>query len=616
MPPGLHALGRRAQQLELQLGQRLRRASAGRVAAPGRRAPSTAHRRARGRTRSRRGRGDRRSRPARSARCPVRAPRRGPDAPRPRSPRPRASPSCRPAPRTRRGSARPAGSRRRARPAATPGSSPASAPDRRGRRHTRPARRSARPTGSAARTSSAGGSFCARISSSASSWPKSRSQTSAIQSGYESFSGPSGSDATSPLNPWASRRMTAFVNGTARSSPAARTSSTASSVTACAGLVGPGELVRAEPQRGDHRRVELPHRPLAELLDAVVDRSGPAAPSRTRAAARARGRGRRAPRRPTRARDRRTRPRRTRAARPRRRPGAPARSPQAAQKLVVAHARGGPRAEPRPGTNRPSSRCARQTVTRRSWSDRPGADVRRQRPHAAAPRRRDRPGRARGRPARSSRRTWRPPPAAARTPARRRRTPSSSRAAISAHRSYTSPASSSAERERLLRGDRPAVELGDRAVDRHPGRLVAGEDRPLDRRGAAPARQERRMDVQPQRPVEQRRRDVEPVRADDDDRRRRTRRGSSGRSGWSTGMPRRLAASLAGGAASFGRGPAAHRAASAGRATSCAPASRSRTSAPNAAVAATAMRMPLSGGRRAAAGRRAPACGARRRCGR
>ena len=67
--------------------------------------------------------------------------------------------------------------------------------------------------------------------------------------------------------------MTAFVNGTARSSPAARTSSTASSTTACDGLVGPGELVGAEPQRRDHRRVELPHRPLAELLDAVVDRA-------------------------------------------------------------------------------------------------------------------------------------------------------------------------------------------------------------------------------------------------------------------------------------------------------------------------------------------------------
>ena len=66
--------------------------------------------------------------------------------------------------------------------------------------------------------------------------------------------------------------MTAFVNGTARSRRAARTSSTASSTTACSGLVGERELVGAEPQRGAHRRVELAHRPLAELLDAEVER--------------------------------------------------------------------------------------------------------------------------------------------------------------------------------------------------------------------------------------------------------------------------------------------------------------------------------------------------------
>ena len=41
-----------------------------------------------------------------------------------------------------------------------------------------------------------------------------------------------------------------------------------------------------------------------------------------------------------------------------------------------------------------------------------------------------------------------------------------------------------------------------------PGLLVAGEDRALDRRGAAPARQQRRVHVQPERPLEQPRRDV------------------------------------------------------------------------------------------------------------
>ena len=38
-------------------------------------------------------------------------------------------------------------------------------------------------------------------------------------------------------------------------------------------LVGPGELVGAEPKRGSHRRVELAHGPLAELLDPEVDRA-------------------------------------------------------------------------------------------------------------------------------------------------------------------------------------------------------------------------------------------------------------------------------------------------------------------------------------------------------
>ena len=46
-----------------------------------------------------------------------------------------------------------------------------------------------------------------------------------------------------------------------------------SSTTACSGLVGERELVGAEAQRRPHRRVELPHRPLAELLDAEVDRA-------------------------------------------------------------------------------------------------------------------------------------------------------------------------------------------------------------------------------------------------------------------------------------------------------------------------------------------------------
>src|SRR5262249_19166864 len=53
------------------------------------------------------------------------------------------------------------------------------------------------------------------------------------------------------------------------------------------------------------------------------------------------------------------------------------------------------------------------------------------------------------------------------------------------------------DREGLLRRDRAGVERLDRAVDRDARLLVAGEDRPLHWRRSAPAREERRMDVQP-----------------------------------------------------------------------------------------------------------------------
>ena len=66
--------------------------------------------------------------------------------------------------------------------------------------------------------------------------------------------------------------MTAFVNGTARSSRARRTSSTDSFDRRVRRRVGVAELVRAEPQRRAHRRIELPHRPPAERLDRVVER--------------------------------------------------------------------------------------------------------------------------------------------------------------------------------------------------------------------------------------------------------------------------------------------------------------------------------------------------------
>ena len=69
------------------------------------------------------------------------------------------------------------------------------------------------------------------------------------------------------------------------------------------------------------------------------------------------------------------------------------------------------------GTNAPSSRRARQIVTRRPCERRPRADVRRERPHAPPGVDRVGRGRARDRPGRSSRRRSRPPRAAARTTA-------------------------------------------------------------------------------------------------------------------------------------------------------------------------------------------------------
>jgi hypothetical protein len=52
-------------------------------------------------------------------------------------------------------------------------------------------------------------------------------------------------------------------------------------------------------------------------------------------------------------------------------------------------------------------------------------------------------------------------------------------------------------------------------MDRDAGLRVAGHDRPLDGRGAAPAWQQRRMDVQPQPLGQNLFRDQEPVRRND-----------------------------------------------------------------------------------------------------
>ena len=60
-----------------------------------------------------------------------------------------------------------------------------------------------------------------------------------------------------------------------------------------------------------------------------------------------------------------------------------------------------------------------------------------------------------------------------------------------------------ADQKGALGGDRAGVELRRRPVNRDSRLVVPGHDRPLDRRRAAPAREQRRMDVEPARAVEE-----------------------------------------------------------------------------------------------------------------
>ena len=132
-----------------------------------------------------------------------------------------------------------------------------------------------------------------------------------------------------------------------------------------------------------------------------------------------------------------------------------------------------------------------------------------------------------------------------------------------------------------------------RAMDRDAGLVVARHDRALDRRGAAPARQQRRMDVEPERALEQLVRDQEAVGADDDrvggdlDGSRRASRAA--RRGSRAAPP----TSFAGGGASCRPRPRGLSGRVSSCTTSCSAASRSSTSAPNGAVAATAIRRAM-----------------------
>ena len=208
-----------------------------------------------------------------------------------------------------------------------------------------------------------------------------------------------------PRKPSASRRATAFVNAdrALEAAPRGRARPRRRRPRA------PARRSRRArtppmPQRRQHGRVELAHRPPAELRRCRGRSSARAAPSRTRSAARARGRAGRARRPRPRARGRRRRRPRRRAARPRTRRAAPARSPSdAAQELVVAHpplALGLHLARAR--TRRPRAARARSSRGGRGASSRRRCAARAR--GRAATRRAGRRGRARGRRARSSRR--------------------------------------------------------------------------------------------------------------------------------------------------------------------------------------------------------------------
>ena len=138
---------------------------------------------------------------------------------------------------------------------------------------------------------------------------------------------------------------------------------------------------------------------------------------------------------------------------------------------------------------------------------------------------------------------------------RRPSTSSRSSAASAAARAYTSPASSSSSiRNARLSRDRPRVELLHRAVDRHARLDVARHERALDRSRAAPARQQRRVDVQPEPLLEELLRDEPPVGDRPRPSARRDRGPARAVSGWSTRIPSRSAARFAGGARASGRG--------------------------------------------------------------
>ena len=349
------------------------------------------------------------------------------------------------------------------------------------------------------------------------------------------------------------------MNGTARSRPCAA-HELDRLVHGCVpwDAVQKGELEGAEPQGGTYGGSSRRDRPAADRLDRVVERPRRVARCRTRAGGRARGRGRRARRR----RRREARGRRT--PRPRRRGGSrrtPPRGRARSRRLIGGRAATRRSVHPLAAVGLHLDRLERARLAHARAPDRHRPAVAARPARRCAATARARAGRAprRGR-ARSSARSAAPILSAYVTPSAlcgtnaglgSARTSSSSSAATLAARSKHR----ARRRRRAPIGNAscaaigPGIELLDGLVDRHAGLGVAGEDRALDGRRAAPARQKRRVDVEPERA---RRAAPRGSAARRRRRRRSARRGRarrSGRSGWRTGMPSRSATTLAGGGA-------------------------------------------------------------------
>ena len=246
--------------------------------------------------------------------------------------------------------------------------------------------------------------------------------------------------------------------------------------------------------------------------------------------------------------------------------------------------------------NAPSSNCARQIVTRRPCSSSRRRCAATAREHGAR-HRRDRRGSARGRQARSSRRRSRRPRAAARTPARRARLRAGGRRSRPSARTRPRHRARRARRSPAQRPDRrrarPTVSWIVTPVSVSPARIARSTGAAPRQRGSSDGCTFSQSDRVEQRAAECRGRT----------RRRRRGRpaaGSSGRSGWCTGMPSCSATCFAGGGASLRprpRGASGRVSRKATRASRRAARARRRRAAPSRRRRSAAVPLPQNGAR-------------------